>query len=114
SREAHRAAGDRADGRAGRRRDADAMPRDARVVGAGGGAELVHDAALHGPVQLAQVRRGDRGGGRGGAAGFRLAAGALEGDDAVVEALFITLELREALLCLARTAPRLPQRGLPL
>src|SRR5207249_4164677 len=112
--EAHGAARDGADGRAGRRRDADAVPRDARVVRACRGAELVHDAPLHGPVELTQVRGGDGGRGGGGAARFRFAPGALEGDDAVVQALLVALELGQALQGLACTAPRLAQRRLPL
>src|SRR5439155_1557763 len=114
SRKAHGAARDAADGGAGRRRDSDAVPRQAGVVRACGGAELVHDAPLHGPVELAQVRGGDGGGGSGGAAGFRLTPGALEGHDAVVQALLVALELGQALQGLPRTAPRLAQRRLPL
>src|SRR6266576_4537061 len=93
SREAHGAAGDGADRRAGRRGDADTVPRDAGVVRARRGAELIHDAPLHGPVELTQVCGGDGGGGGGSAARFRLAAGPLEGDDAVVQALLVALEL---------------------
>ena len=69
------------------------MPRDAGVVRARRGAELIHDAPLHGPVELTQVCGGDGGGGGGSAARFRLAAGPLEGDDAVVQALLVALEL---------------------
>src|SRR6266853_986185 len=112
-REAHGAARDGADGRAGRGRDADPVPRDARLVRARRGTELVHDPPLHGPVELAQVRGGDGGGG-GGAAGLGLAPRALERRDAVVQALLVALELGQALQRLARTAPRLPQRRLPL
>src|SRR6266513_911711 len=89
------------------------MPRDAGVVRARGGAELIHDASLHGPVELAQVRGRD-GGGSGGAAGLRFSPGALERDDAVVQALLVALELGQALQGLARTAPRFAQRRLPL
>src|SRR5438552_15847834 len=112
-REAHGAARDGAYGSAGRRRDSDPVPRDARIVRAGRGTELVHDPPLHGPVELAQVRRGDGGGG-GGAASLGLAPRALERHDAVVQALLVALELGQALQRLARTAPRLPQRRLPL
>src|SRR5437667_295930 len=114
SRKAHEAARDAADGGAGRRRDSDAVPRQAGVVRACGGAELVHDASLHGPVELAQVRGGDGGAGSGGAAGFRLTPGSLEGHDAVVQALLVALELGQTLQGLPRTAPRLAQRRLPL
>src|SRR5216117_2744528 len=109
SREAHAAARNGADRRAGRRRDSDAVPRDARVVRAGGGAELVHDPPLHGPVELAQVRGGDGGSRGSGAALFGLTAGPLQGDDAVVQALLVTLELGQALQGLTRTAPRLTE-----
>ena len=82
---------------------------DAGVVRAGGGAELVHDPPLHRPVELAQVRGGDGGGRRGGAARFGLTAGALQSDDAVVQTLLVALELGQALQGLPRTAPRLTE-----
>src|SRR6266702_813320 len=68
---------------------------------------------LFGPVELAQVCRGDGGGG-GGAARLGLTPCALERHNAVVQALLVALELGQALQRLARTAPRLPQRRLPL
>src|SRR5207245_2499555 len=58
----HGPRGDGVDGRAGGRADADAVPGDARIAGTRGGTELVEQAAVHGPVELAQARR--RGGGR--------------------------------------------------
>src|SRR3989442_4335457 len=92
--------------------DADAVPRDAGVYRTGGVAELVHDLALHRPLELAQVCGGNRGRRRDGAARLGLAPGALERHDAVVQALFVALELGESLRRLARAAARLAQRGL--
>src|SRR5207244_214686 len=111
--EADAARGHRAHGRAGRRRDPDAVPRNAGLVGAGRRAELVEDLAVHRPVELAQVGGRDRGGRGRGPPGLRLAARPLERGDAVVEAALVPLERREPLFRLARAAPRLDERGLP-
>src|SRR5207245_10378924 len=75
--------------------------------------ELERVLRLDGAVEVAQFRRGDGGGGRG-AASLGLAPRALERHDAVVQALLVALELGQALERLARTAPRLSQRRLPL
>src|SRR5207253_9745274 len=63
------------------------------------------DPPLHGPVELAQVRRGDGGGG-GGAASLGLAPRPLQRHDAVVQGHLVALELGQALQRLARSAPR--------
>src|SRR2546422_6200524 len=111
--EAHGAGRDRPDRRAHRRRDADAVPRDAGVVRARGGPELVEDAPVHRPVELSEIGRGDGGRTGGDAAGLRFAPGALERRHAVVQGLLVSLELRQPLLRLARVAPGFAQRRLP-
>src|SRR5213595_2734581 len=59
--EAHAAGGDGAHRRARRSGDADPVPGQAGVVGAGGGAEAVENPPVDRPVELTQV-----GGGNGG------------------------------------------------
>src|SRR6266702_4512982 len=94
-------------------RDADAVPRNARLVRARAGAEPIQQPSVNRPVELADIRGGDRGRGRRSAR-LRLEPGPLERRDPVVQALLVALELGEALERLARAAPGGAQRRLPL
>src|SRR5437763_10151754 len=111
--EAHAAGRDGAHRRTCRCRDPDAVPGDPGVVGPGRGTELVDDPAVHGPVELAQIGRGDRRGRRRGAPCQSLPPGALQGRDAVVQVLLVALELGETLLRFAGAPAGLPERRLP-
>src|SRR5436309_1550241 len=111
--EAHGAGRDGAHRRACGCRDPDAVPGDPGVVGPGRGAELVDDPAVHGPVELAQIGRGDRRDRRRGAPCESLLPGALQGRDAVVQVLLVALELGETLLRFAGAPTGLPERRLP-
>src|SRR5207244_11756988 len=107
--EAHGATRDGAHRRARGRCDPDAVPGDSGVVGPRRGAKLIDDRPVHRPVELAQIGRGDRRCGRG-AVRLGLPPRALQGRDAVVQALLVALELGETLLRFARAAAGLAQR----
>src|SRR6185312_9716685 len=87
-----------------RRRDANPIPAQRRVVRADDAAEVVKDVAVHRPLQLAVIRRLDRA--CAASDGARLAAPApacgLDGRDDVVEPGLAALDLGQPLLRLAR------------
>src|SRR5438552_3394964 len=114
SRETHGAARDRADRGADRRPDPDAVAGDARIVGAGRRAERIDDGALDRPIEAAEVARRDRAGSSGDAARLRLAPGAFQRLDPIVERAFIAIQAREPLLRRPRAAAGRAEVGFAL